>query len=448
MVLSTASSAVAGPSTALLADTLQAEDRAALVEAVRREGNPLRGSTVFHSRQMACTQCHVVGDGAAPLGPNLAAMPEGIAAESLVAYLIESVLDPSAVVRPAYRGVTILTDEGQSITGLVARETADAITLRDATAGGREITLPLAAIDERVPATVSLMPAGLANLLADRQQFLDLVAYLAAVAVGGPARAAELAPDPLLLAQQEPAAYEKEIDHAGFLADWNDPQLSRAALERGEKIFSRVCANCHGTLEQPGSLPTAPRFAKGKFKAGSDPYSLYRTLTYGNGMMLPQAWMVPSQKYDVIHYLRERYLKDHNSAWYTAVTPGYLTGLPTVRSRGPEPSLIEPWRLHDYGPFLAGTFEVGTDGGNIARKGLVIRLDDGPGGVGRGHEWVVYELDTLRAAAFWTGMQFIDWAGIYFDGRHGAHPRVAGDLQATLATMPGWAEPQTGSFAD
>ena len=158
--------------------------------------------------------------------------------------------------------------------------------------------------------------------------------------------------------------------------------------------------------------------------------------------------MVPSQKYDVIHYLRERYLKDHNSAWYTAVTPGYLTGLPTVRSRGPEPSLIEPWRLHDYGPFLAGTFEVGTDGGNIARKGLVIRLDDGPGGVGRGHEWMVYELDTLRAAAFWTGMQFIDWAGIYFDGRHGAHPRVAGDLQATLATMPGWAEPQTGSFAD
>ena len=196
-----------------------------MAEAVWREGDPLRGANVFHGRQMACTQCHVVGDGAAALGPNLAAMPEGIAAESLVPYLIESVLAPSAVIRPAYRGVTILTYEGHSITGLVARETADSITLRDATAGGREITLPLAAIDERVPATVSLMPAGLANLLADRQQFLDLVAYLAAVAAGGPARAAELAPDPLLLAQQEPAAYEKEIDHAGFLADWNDTQL-------------------------------------------------------------------------------------------------------------------------------------------------------------------------------------------------------------------------------
>ena len=445
LLLASSAAAVAAP---LLADTLAAEDRAALAEAVRREGDPLRGANVFHGRQMACTQCHVVGDGAAALGPNLAAMPEGVAAESLVPYLIESVLAPSAVIRPAYRGVTILTDEGQSITGLVARETADAITLRDVAAGGREITLPTAAIDERVPATVSLMPAGLANLLADRQQFLDLVAYLAAVAAGGPARAAELAPDPLLLAQQQPAASEKEIDHAGFLADWNDPQLSRAALERGEKIFSRVCANCHGTLEQPGSLPTAPRFAEGKFKAGSDPYAIYRTLTHGNGMMLPQAWMVPSQKYDVIHYLRETFLKDRNPSWYTAITPAYLAGLPSGTSRGPEPSLIEPWRLHDYGPFLAGTFEVGGDGGNIARKGLVIRLDDGPCGVGRGHEWVLYELDTLRAAAFWTGTQFIDWAGINFDGRHGAHPRVAGDLQTTLPTMPGWAEPQTGSFAD
>jgi putative heme-binding domain-containing protein len=445
LILASSAAAVAAP---LLVDTLAAEDRVALAEAVRREGDPLRGANVFHTRQMACTQCHVVSDGAATLGPNLAAMPDGITPESLIPYLVEAVLDPSAAMRPAYRGVTILTDEGQSITGLVARETADTITLRDAASGGREITIPTASIDERRPAAVSLMPAGLANLLADRQQFLDLVAYLAAVASGGPARAAELAPDPLLLVQQEPAAYEKEIDHAGFLADWKDSQLSQAALERGEKIYSRVCANCHGTLEQPGSLPTAPRFAEVKFKAGSDPYALYRTLTFGNGMMLPQAWMVPAQKYDVIHYLRETFLKDRNPAWYTAVTPAYLAGMPKGSSRGPEPSLIEPWRLHDYGPFLAGTFEVGTDGGNVARKGLVIRLDDGPGGVGRGHEWALYELDTLRAAAFWRGGQFIDWAGINFDGRHNAHPRVAGELQATLPTMPGWAEPQTGSFVD
>jgi putative heme-binding domain-containing protein len=441
-------SASAFASAAGLEERLSVEVPATLAAAVVREGDPARGSNVFHSRQLACTQCHVVGEGTSPLGPNLAAMPEGVTPETLVGHLVESVLAPSAVVRPAYRGVTILTDEGKSVTGLVARETAAEIVLRDAAAAGREISIPLAAVDERVPAAVSLMPAGLANLLADRQQFLDLVAYLAAVAEGGPARAAALAPDPLVLAAQEPAAYEKEIDHAGFIANWSDPEQGRESLDRGEKIFSRVCANCHGTLDAPGSLPTAPRFAEGTFKAGSDPYALYRTLTHGNGMMVPQTWMVPSQKYDVIHYLRETFLKDRNPSWYTAVTPAYLASLPAGTSRGPEPSLIEPWRLHDYGPFLSGTFEVGKGGGNIARKGLAIRLDDGPGGVGRGHDWAVYELDTLRVAAFWTGERFIDWAGINFDGRHGAHPRVAGDVQAALATMPGWAEPKTGSFAD
>ena len=431
-----------------LAETLAAEGPPALAAAVATVGDPMRGSNVFHARQLACTQCHVVGEGRSPLGPNLAAMPEGVSREQLVSHLISAVLEPSAVVRPAYRGVTILTDDGKSVTGLVARESATEIVLLDAAAGGREIVIPANAIEERVPASVSLMPAGLANLLADRQQFLDLVAYLAEVAVGGPARAAELAPDPLLLAAQTPAAYETEIDHAGFIADWGDPAKSRAALERGEQIFSRVCANCHGTLDAAGSLPTAPRFAEGAFKAGSDPYAIYRTLTYGNGMMVSQPWMVPSQKYDVIHYLRETFLKDRNPRWYSAVTPAYLASLPAGTSRGPEPSQIEPWRLHDYGPFLAGTFEVGQGGGNIARKGLAVRLDDGPGGVGRGHAWILYELDTLRAAAFWTGERFIDWAGINFDGRHGAHPRVAGDVQTAVATMPGWAEPEAGVFTD
>ncbi len=431
-----------------LADQIMAENRASLVAAVEKDGDPLRGSNIFHSRQMACTQCHIVGEGASPLGPNLAAMPEGVTRERLTAHLVESILDPSAVVGPTYRGVTIITDDGKSFTGLVARESDTEIVLRDAAASGREIVVSKSEIDERIPAQASLMPGGLANLLSDRGQFLDLVAYLSAVASGGPSRAAELAPDPLLLAAQAPAAYETEIDHAAFLADWSDAAKSKESLERGEKIFSRVCANCHGTLDTPGSLPTAPRFAEGKFKAGSDPYAMYRTLTYGNGMMVPQNWMVPSQKYDVIHYLRETFLKGRNSSWYTAITPAYVNSLPTGTSRGPEPSMIEPWRLHDYGPFLAGTFEVGKDKTNIARKGLAIRLDEGPGGVGRGNAWVLYELDTMRVAAFWTGEQFIDWAGINFDGRHGAHPKVAGDVQLVTPTMPGWANPETSSFDD
>jgi putative heme-binding domain-containing protein len=431
-----------------LAAALAAENRAALVADVERLGDATRGATIFHTRHLTCVQCHIAGPGPSPLGPNLAAMPQGVPREQLVAHLVESILEPSAVIRPEHRGVTIITDDGRSRTGLVARETDDAVVLRDAETGGGETTIPKATIDDRVPSSQSLMPTGLANLLADRRQFLDLVRYLADVAIGGPERAAALPPDPAVLAAQTPAAYESDIDHAAFLRDWQKPQRARAAYKRGEAIYARVCANCHGTLDAAGSLPTALRFAEGKFKHGGDPHAIYRTLTTGNGLMVAQTWMVPSQKYDVIHYIRETFLRDHNRDWYTAITPEYLATLPAGTSRGPAPATIETWRQHDYGPFLAGTFEVGKRGDGIARKGLAVRLDPGPGGIGRGHAWILYELDTLRAAAFWTGDAFIDWAGINFDGRHGRHPRIAGDVQAAVPTMPGWAHPDTGSFAD
>jgi putative heme-binding domain-containing protein len=434
------------PAASGLAATLAAEPRDALLADVTRLGDPRRGATVFHTRHLTCLQCHVAGAGSSPLGPDLAAMPPGVPRERLIAHLVESILDPSAVIRPEFRGVTIVTNEGRSLTGLVVRETDEALVIREPSAA-EATSIAKADIDERVPATRSLMPAGLANLLADRGQFLDVVRYLADIAEGGPERAAALPPDPAVLAAAQPAAYEATIDHAGFLAEWNDRRKARQAFRRGEAIYGRVCANCHGTLEALGSLPTALRFAEGKFKHGGDPHAMYRTLTSGAGLMVAQGWMVPAQKYDVIHYIRETFLKERNREWYTALTPEYLAGLPRGTSRGPAASTLEPWRLHDYGPFLAGTFEAaGPDA--IARKGLVVRLDAGPGGVARGHAWVLHELDTLRVAAFWTGDAFIDWAGINFDGRHGRHPRIVGDVQAALATMPGWADPRTGSFDD
>jgi len=121
------------------------------------------------------------------------------------------------------------------------------------------------------------------------------------VAEGGPKRAKELRPAQAVFVLPE---YEKDIDHAGLIRG-----LDQNACQRGEAIYIRVCANCHGTKDQPGSLPTSPRFAIHTFKNGSDPHSLYRTLTHGYNLMAPQTWMVPRQKYDVVRYLREAYLK-------------------------------------------------------------------------------------------------------------------------------------------
>jgi putative heme-binding domain-containing protein len=436
-----------------LSETLAREPLAALAAEAITSGDAGRGALVFHLGQLNCTKCHVAGAGQSPLGPDLAGPRLGddgmpLAGERLPAHLVESLLAPSQSIQPAYRGTTIVTEDGRSVTGIIVRETSETVVLRDLAASGGELAIPLAEIAERVPSQTSLMPPGLVNLLADRQQFLDLVKYLHEIAMGGAARAAALRPDPALWAWQGPAAYETTIDHAGFIRDWSEPAKAREAFARGEKIYARVCVNCHGTLDAPGSLPTALRFAEGKAKTGADPYAMYRTLTEGAGQMVAQSWMVPSQKYDVIHYIREAFLKARNPSQYVPITPAYLVMLPTGDSRGPAPSTIEPWRIHDYGPFLAGTIEAGTDGTNLARKGLAIRLDPGGGGVGRGRVWILHELDTLRTAAIWSGEQFIDWRGINFDGSHGTHPRVVGRVMAAVPTGPAWADPDTGSFAD
>ncbi|MGC4105718.1 MAG: cytochrome c [Thermomicrobiales bacterium] len=237
--------------------------------------------------------------------------------------------------------------------------------------------------------------------------------------------------------------YESHVDHAGLIRG-----LNKGALQRGKAIYERLCINCHGTQEQPGSLPTSLRFATGKFKSGHDPLTMYQTLTRGFGLMAPQTWMVPQQKYDVIHYIREAYLKADNPSQFFTIDDNYLASLPKGNTRGPAPQVIEPWVTMDYGPSLIGTFEIGADGSNIAQKGIAVRLDSGNGGIARGQAWAVFEHDTLRWAGNWTGKGFIDWNGINFNGKHQVHPRVVGDVLLHNPTGPGWADPQTGSLAD
>lgn len=431
--------AALGPAEApTLERQLAGEDPAVLARDAKERGDAARGALLFHQQALACARCHVADDGAKPLGPDLATIGRDVTD----AHLIESILAPSKVVEKGYETFTIARADGVTITGLLADERPDSIVLRDPANVGKLVTIARADIDARDERGPSIMPAGLVNQLSSRQQFLDLLRYLREVADGGPDRARELRPSPAMLATTLPA-YEKDLDHAGLIAD-----LGPESFARGEAIYGRVCINCHGTRERPGSLPSSPRFASATFKNGSDPYSLYRTLTHGFGRMAPQTWMVPRQKYDVIHYLREAHLKDDNPTQFVRVDRDYLDRLPKGTTRGPEPSKIEPWAAMDYGPSLAATYEIGDDGANFAYKGIAVRLDEGPGGVSRGGRWSAFEHDTMRLAAAWSGEGFIDWEGINFNGRHGVHPRVVGRVEFANPAGPGWANPQDGSFQD
>ena len=415
-----------------LAQQLLKEPVAELAKAARERGDAGRGAVLFFQPFLTCAKCHDAETGT-QLGPDLATAGKEATAE----YLVEAVLSPSKVIKKGYEPLTVVTTDGKSVTGLLAEEKNGAVTLLDP-AGGKRVVVPAADVERRTVGTQSLMPDGLANLLSDRQQFLDLTKYLIEVAEGGPTRAKELRPAQTVFVLPE---YEKDIDHAGLIR-----KLDQKAFARGEAIYTRVCANCHGTKDQPGSLPTSPRFASHTFKNGGDPHGLYRTLTHGYNMMAPQTWMVPRQKYDVVHYLREAYLKPHNPSQYTKADDAYLAKLPKGSGVGPAPASVEPWMAMDYGPSLTNTYEIAA--GNIAYKGVAVRLDAGAGGVSRGKSWAVFDHDTMRLAATWTGDSFIDWKGIHFNGQHQVHPKLAGERHVVNPVGPGWADSDTKSFKD
>jgi putative heme-binding domain-containing protein len=411
----------------------------ALAAEARAEGDAVQGAVLFHQPQLSCTKCHTCGanEGESPLGPDLARPQPGTTDIDIV----NALLDPSNMIRKGYESVTVLRTDGTVVSGLLAEDRNDAIVLRDAKEGGRLLTIEKEDIEEQTVEVLSMMPTGLVNQFADRQQFLDLAAFLMECAEFGPARARSLRPDPAVIDPPLPA-YEAVLDHAGMIA-----ASDADALRRGARLYARFCASCHGTTSEPGSMPTSLRFAKDKFANGSDPLSMYRTLTRGYGMMAAQSAMVPREKYDVIHFIRETFLKPFNPSQYAAIDAAYLESLPKGTSHGPVAPDDEPWLHADYGPTLTGTFEIGSRGHNFAYKGVAVRLDHGPGGVAAGKCWVVFEHDTLRMAAGWSGSGFIDWNGINFNGRHEIHPRIAGEIAFETAG-PGWANPDTGSFDD
>jgi putative heme-binding domain-containing protein len=421
-----------------LQEQLASEDPSALARAAREQGDPARGAIVFYQKHLACTACHGdVGVDRPPLGPDLAAMGPGVTD----AYLVASILDPSREIKKGFEPVTIATVDGKTITGLIVEDRPDRLTLRDPAEPGKLVTIAAADVEGRKVGGPSLMPAGLANALGSRQEFLDLIRYLREVADGGPARARALRPDPSLLAPKPLPEYERDIDHAGMISP-----LNAASLKRGEAIYEQICANCHGTIDRPGSMPTSLRFASGAFKLGGDPYAMYRTLTHGFGLMPPQSGLVPRQKYDVIHYIREAIVKDRNPAQYRRVDAAYLAGLPKGKSHGPSPTVSEPWKEMDYGPTLMASVEVGRD--NLAYKGISVRLDPGPGGVSGGRAWAVYDHDTMQLEAAWSGRGFIDWNAIGFNGRHEVHAKLVGTVHLANPPGPGWADPKTGRFDD
>ncbi len=126
-----------------------------------------KGRLVFSKN---CAVCHRLYDDGAAIGPALTGSQR-----ANLDYVLENVLDPSAVVPKEYQMSKIETTNGRTVNGIIKQETDKALTIQTP---NEVIVLPKDEIESRAQSPLSLMPEGIFDKLS-KEEIRDLVAYLA-----------------------------------------------------------------------------------------------------------------------------------------------------------------------------------------------------------------------------------------------------------------------------
>ncbi len=156
----------------LSADTEKQKARLAELQDVLVGGDIQRGRDLFFGNKKAiCATCHAVQGQGGRFGPDLTK----IGAIRAPGDLLESIVLPSASFARGYEPFTVAADDGQVISGIIVRETADAIYLVNNTRV--EVRVPRTAIESLTQSTVSIMPEGMDQQLS-HQELSDLIAFL------------------------------------------------------------------------------------------------------------------------------------------------------------------------------------------------------------------------------------------------------------------------------
>ena len=182
-------------------------------------------------------------------------------------------------------------------------------------------------------------------------------------------------------AQEQARSTGEDVDHAGIIRSWTD--VNRA---RGQRIYDNHCVSCHG-YEGAARLPDARAFNSDELRAGGDPYAMWLTLTEGFGQMVPQMQYTPEERYDVVHFIREVFIRGPNRDQYFEVSDEYLDSLPKGT---PRENLVPPdGHPRDYGPVLTSQFR------REVNRAMTFDLGE--------HVFASYDLHRMRQHHVWDG---------------------------------------------
>jgi len=141
-------------------------------------GDAARGEKVFRRNDLSCLKCHAVARAGGQVGPELTA----VGSISPVDYIANSILVPNLAVKEQFVTRVFVTDDGQTVTGIVIDRDAQRVNVRDAS--GKIVTIPTADIDEEEEGK-SLMPQGLTKFLT-RDELIDLIKFVSELGRPGP----------------------------------------------------------------------------------------------------------------------------------------------------------------------------------------------------------------------------------------------------------------------
>jgi putative heme-binding domain-containing protein len=156
----------------LTVDTAKQQAKLAAVEGATSGGEVQRGRDLFFGNKKAiCATCHAVQGQGGRIGPDLSK----IGAIRTPRDLLEAIVLPSVSFARGYEAFTAVTASGQVHTGVITRETPEAIYLFST--DRVETRVPRAEIESLAQSTVSIMPEGMEAQLS-RQELADLIAFL------------------------------------------------------------------------------------------------------------------------------------------------------------------------------------------------------------------------------------------------------------------------------
>jgi putative heme-binding domain-containing protein len=393
-----------------LEELVKATPSPQLVEHIRQRGDPHRGAILFHKSAAACSKCHLAGSSPFSLGPDLGrigpelaklastrAKSESSQASWTFDYLLNAVLYPSKEIRTGYETIVVQTNDGTSLSGIKRAESQQQLELLTTAALDKLVTVSKSDIEERKISQTSLMPEGLVGGFRDQAEFFDLMAYVFEIATAGPDRAQQLQPSADSLAIKEDWL---NLDHAGIIAG-----LKTKDFEAGKAIYEGYCIDCHGANGDKATVSTARAFRNQSMRFGADPFRMFMTLTRGNGLMGPMSHLTPYERYQVVHYIRERFMKGSNPD-YVKVERAYLSSLPKGTDDGKSVTVVN----RDLGPALSSQLE------RRFRNVLSVRLgpqkpslyhgnrdsiESGVVAIERGETTLAYDLHTMNQAEIW-----------------------------------------------